>query len=70
MFVETGNFSWSLQHNISQVRYQVEHFTSGLQDVNNDLFIKSMPLREIVKVQFKNITREITGVIANYYRQE
>jgi len=29
----------------------------------------SMPLREIVKVQFKNITREITGVIANYYRQ-
>lgn len=67
--METWNFSWSLQHNISQVRYQVEHFTSGLQDVNNDLFIKSMPLREIVKVQFKNITREITGVIVNYYRQ-
>lgn len=67
--METWNFSWSLQHNISQVRYQVEHFTSGLQDVNNDLFIKSMPLREIVKVQFKNITRDTTGVIANYYRQ-
>lgn len=47
-----------------QVRYQVEHFTSGLQDVNNDLFIISMPLRELVKVQFKNITREITEVIA------
>lgn len=55
MFVETWNFSSSVQHNISQVRYQVKHFTSGLQDVNNDLFIKSMPLREIVKVQFKNI---------------